>query len=97
MQIQWIQFEDAYVGEKWFGMTIHGSRYFVSFVDDQTRLAWIYPIQSKSDVFDRFKQWLAMVENIHETKLRVLQTDKKLRTWMSADTGGSNTGLKVLQ
>ena len=76
--------------------SIDGSRYFVSFVDDHTRIAWIHTIQSKSDVFDVVKQCLAMVENMHETKLRVLQTDKKLRTWMSAGTGGCNTGLKIL-
>ena len=77
--------------------SIGGSRYFVSFVDDHTRFAWIYPIRSKSDVFDRFKQWLTMVENMHERKLRVLQPDNKLRKWMTTDMDSQSKGLKVLQ
>ncbi|XP_062556877.1 uncharacterized protein LOC134221706 [Armigeres subalbatus] len=32
-----------------------GSRYFVSFIDDFTHFAVIYPIKKKSDVFDRFQ------------------------------------------
>ena len=55
--------------------SLGGSRYFVSFVDDHSRYAWIYPIQMKSDVFVTFKKWLAMVEKSHSRSLKVLQSD----------------------
>ena len=38
-----------------------GSRYYVTFIDDATRKTWIYFIQNKSDVFDTFKKWKALV------------------------------------
>jgi hypothetical protein len=41
--------------------SLGGSLYFVSFVDDHCRYAWVYPIQAMSEVFVRFKNWLAMV------------------------------------
>jgi len=36
--------------------SIGGSNYFVSFVDDHSRFTWIYPIQSKSDVFRNIQE-----------------------------------------
>ena len=38
--------------------SLGNSLYFVSFVDDRSRFAWVYPIQAKSDVFQTFKKWL---------------------------------------
>ena len=42
--------------------SLGGSRYYVTFIDDATRKNWIYCIQNKSDVFDTFKKWKALVE-----------------------------------
>ena len=67
--------------------SIGGSLYFVTFIDDHSRFAWVYPIQSKSDVFNKFKSWLAMVENAHETKLKTLQVGRKLKV-LHSDNGG---------
>ena len=33
-----------------------GSRYFVSFVDDYSRYAWVYFLKHKNEVFETFKQ-----------------------------------------
>ena len=35
-------------------VSLGGSRYFVSFIDDYTRHTWIYLIERKSEVFDCF-------------------------------------------
>ena len=42
--------------------SLSGSRYYVTFIDDAARKTWIYCIQNKSDVFDTFKKWKALVE-----------------------------------
>lgn len=58
--------------------SIGGKHYFVTFIDDHSRKVWVYFLKHKSEVFEAFKRWKAMVEN--ETSLKI----KKLRT----DNGG---------
>ncbi len=58
--------------------SIGGKQYFVTFIDDHSRKVWVYFLRHKSDVFEAFKKWKAMVEN--ETGLKI----KKLRS----DNGG---------
>nr|KYP40338.1 Retrovirus-related Pol polyprotein from transposon TNT 1-94 [Cajanus cajan] len=58
--------------------SISGKQYFVTFIDDHSRKVWVYFLKHKSEVFEAFKMWKAMVEN--ETGLKI----KKLRT----DNGG---------
>jgi 5'-3' exoribonuclease 2 len=48
-----------------------GASYFVTFIDDATRKVWAYLTRTKDRVFTIFKEWLAMVEN---------QTDRKLKS-----------------
>ncbi|KAG6644691.1 hypothetical protein CIPAW_08G070400 [Carya illinoinensis] len=43
--------------------SLGGSRYYVSFIDDSSRKVWVYFLKNKSDTFDTFKKWRAMVEN----------------------------------
>ena len=42
--------------------SLDGSCDYVTFIDDAPRKTWIYCIQNKSDVFDAFKKWKALVE-----------------------------------
>ncbi|KAE8723109.1 Retrovirus-related Pol polyprotein from transposon TNT 1-94 [Hibiscus syriacus] len=58
--------------------SLAGSLFYVTFIDDSTRKAWVYFLMKKSEVFDTFRKWKAMVEN--ETGLKV----KRLRS----DNGG---------
>lgn len=67
--------------------SLGNSLYFVSFVDDRSRFAWVYPIQAKSDVFVTFKRWLAMVENAASKRLKVLQWSQRVKT-LQSDNGG---------
>jgi hypothetical protein len=39
------------------------SVYYVSFIDDFSRNTWIYFLRKKSEVFDKFKEFKALVEN----------------------------------
>ena len=51
------------------------SVYYVSFIDEFSRNTWIYFLRNKSEVFDRFKEFKALVENQTEKKIKVLRTD----------------------
>ena len=43
--------------------SINGFKYYVLFIDHFTRFTWIYLLKSKSEVFAKFVQFKAMVEN----------------------------------
>jgi hypothetical protein len=51
------------------------SVYYVSFIDDFSRNTWIYFLRKKYEVFDRFKEFKALVENQTEKRIKVLRTD----------------------
>ncbi len=46
--------------------------YFVTFIDDFSRHAWIHPLKAKSKVFMYFKQFLVLAENMSACKLGTL-------------------------
>ena len=48
--------------------------YYVSLIDDFSRKTWIYFLRNKSEVFDIFKEFKALVENQTEKKIKVLRT-----------------------
>jgi hypothetical protein len=49
--------------------------YYVSFIDDFSRNTLIYFLRKKSVVFDKFKEFKALVENQTKKKIKVLRTD----------------------
>ena len=51
------------------------SVYYVSSIDDFSRNTWIYFLKKKFEVFDRFKEFKALVENQTEKKIKVLRTN----------------------
>ena len=40
-----------------------GNRYFISFIDDYTRKAYVYFLSTKDDALKKFKKFKAMAEN----------------------------------
>ena len=59
------------IGEKSQG----GAEYFLTFVDDHSRYAWVYPLKTKDQVFDRFVEWKTLVERSSGKKLKTLRSD----------------------
>ena len=55
--------------------SLGGKHYFVTFIDDHSRKVWVYFLKHKSDVFEAFKMWRAMVENETELKIKRLIND----------------------
>ena len=48
--------------------------YYVSYIDEFSRNTWIYFLKKKFDVFDRSKEFKAMVENQTEKNIKVLRS-----------------------
>lgn len=52
-----------------------GSRYFVTFIDDFSRCISVYFIKHKTEVFEKFKLFEAMVTNECGKPIMKLRTD----------------------
>eukprot|EP00171_Calliarthron_tuberculosum_P020890 IDg20890t1 len=52
-----------------------GSKYFVSFIDDMSKMVSVYPIHSKSNCFDRFLKYRSHVETQKGRKIKALRSD----------------------
>ena len=59
------------MGQKSLG----GAEYFLTLLDDKTHHAWVYPLKTKDQVFEFFKQWQAEVENFTGQRVKTLRTD----------------------
>ncbi|KAG6488118.1 hypothetical protein ZIOFF_056876 [Zingiber officinale] len=51
-------------------------RYFLLFVDDYTRMIWIYFLEKKSDAFTTFMKFKALAENQSGCWIKTLRTDR---------------------
>ena len=50
-------------------------KYYVSFIDDYSKYTWIYLIKHKSDVFQVFQNFQALVERKFDSKIIAMQSD----------------------
>jgi transposase InsO family protein len=55
--------------------TMSGKKWFVTFIDDHTRVCWVYLLEKKSEVEQRFKDFVQMIENQFQTKIGILRSD----------------------
>ncbi|CAN1170240.1 Retrovirus-related Pol polyprotein from transposon TNT 1-94 [Linum perenne] len=55
--------------------TLHGNRWFVSFIDDHTRLGWVYLLKHKSDVKNAFCEFYTMISTQFQTGISILRFD----------------------
>ena len=49
--------------------------YYVSFINEFSRKTWIYFLKGKNEVFSKFKEFKALVENLSEKKIKILRSD----------------------
>ena len=52
-----------------------GEKYFLLFVDDYTRMTWLYLLKKKSEAFDCFQTFKEFVENECDKKIKCLRSD----------------------
>jgi transposase InsO family protein len=55
--------------------SISGYVYYVSFIDDYSRKTWIYFLKTKDEVFSKFTEFKALIENLSEKKIKILRSD----------------------
>ena len=52
-----------------------GSRYFVTFTDDYSRFVTINILKTKDEVIEKFKDFLNLVENQHDLRVKKFRSD----------------------
>jgi transposase InsO family protein len=55
--------------------SLGGSLYYVTFIDDYSRKTWLYLLKSKDEVFNKFQEFKAEIENLTNKKIKTLRTD----------------------
>lgn len=56
--------------------SLGGSRYFLLFTDDFSRMSWVYFLKMKSEAFENFRKFKVMVEKQSGKILKCLRTDR---------------------
>ena len=46
--------------------------YYASFIDDYSHKTWIYFLTNKDEVFEIFKEFKTLVENLFEKRIKIL-------------------------
>ena len=64
--------------------SMSGCLYFLTFIDDYSRKTWIFAMKAKGEVFSKFKEYKAEVENLTERKIKTLRSDNG-REYTSGD------------
>jgi transposase InsO family protein len=54
---------------------IGGYRYYVTFIDDKSRYTFVYLLRAKSEVFEKFKEFEALVKNKYMKSIKILRSD----------------------
>ncbi|KAL4352088.1 hypothetical protein GQ457_06G029360 [Hibiscus cannabinus] len=57
-------------------LSLGGNKYFILFIDDFTRMTWVYFMKEKSEVFKVFKKFNALAEVQSGGKLQKLRSDR---------------------
>ena len=55
--------------------SLSGYSYYAYFIDDYSRNSWIYFLKRKDEVFERFKEFKALIKNLSENKIKILRSD----------------------
>jgi hypothetical protein len=57
-------------------LTRGGKRYFITFIDDYSRLTYVYLLRTKDEAFEKFKEFKKMVENQKKRQIKILRSDR---------------------
>jgi hypothetical protein len=56
--------------------TLNGRRYFVSFIDDNTRLSYLYFLRKKKEAFAAYKDFEAEAKTQYKAPIKILHSDR---------------------
>lgn len=57
--------------------SLGGSLYFLLFIDDYTRMSWVYFLKYKSQVFENFRKFKILVKKQSGYSIKTLHTDRE--------------------
>ena len=55
--------------------SLSGAEYFLTFIDDKSRFAWVYVLKQKSEVFSKFVEWKTVIEKATGKQVKTLCSD----------------------
>ena len=55
--------------------SLNGSKYFLFFIDDFSRMCWVYFLKQKSDVATMFIEFKVIIENQAQISIEVIRSD----------------------
>ena len=55
----------------------HGFRNYVSFINDFTRMSWIYFLKTKSEILDTFCSFYKMIQTEFQTQIRIFRSENE--------------------
>jgi hypothetical protein len=55
--------------------SLGGYLYYVILIDDYSRKTWLYLLKTKDEVFNKFQEFKAEIENLTNKKIKILRTD----------------------
>ena len=55
--------------------TLKGKRWFVTIIDDHTRVTWVFLLKEKSEVENVFRNFYTMVQTQFNTKIKMVRSD----------------------
>ena len=58
-----------------YSNSLSGYAYYVSIMEYFSRKTWIYFLIGKNEVFSKFKEYEALVENQTEMKIKTMRSD----------------------
>lgn len=53
----------------------NGNKYLMTFIDDYTRMCWVYLLKEKSQAFDTFKKFHLWIKNETQLNIGIFRTD----------------------
>ena len=54
---------------------LSGYEYYARFIDDYSRNTWIYFLKAKSEVFEKFKEFKALIDNLSDKRIKTLRLE----------------------
>jgi hypothetical protein len=58
-----------------FNTSLNGYKYFITFIDDFSRVTWVYLLKAKSDVFSCFQDFHTLIKNQFSSHLKTFRSD----------------------
>ena len=56
-------------------ISLSGYEYSITFIDDYSRNTWIHFLENKSEVFEKFKEIKALIENHSDRRIKTLKIE----------------------